>query len=107
MTEASQKPAALGLTSGGLDSILAAVLLQKQGIRVTWLALETPFFSADQARQAAEQLKIPLIVLDITAEYLPLLKNPPCGYGQHMNPCLDCHGLMTNIAGRIMAEEGY
>lgn len=106
-TTSPKKPAALGLTSGGLDSMLAAIVLQQQDIRVEWLCLETPFFSADKSRQAAEQLGIPITVRDITAEYLPMLKNPPCGYGQHMNPCLDCHGLMANIAGRIMAEQGF
>ena len=36
-----------------------------------------------------------------------MLKNPPCGYGQHMNPCLDCHALMFRLAGDIMKEKGF
>jgi len=36
---------ALGLSSGGLDSILAALVLRRQGIDVTWISFVTPFFS--------------------------------------------------------------
>ena len=36
-----------------------------------------------------------------------MLKNPPCGYGQHMNPCMDCHALMFRHAGKIMQDKGF
>ena len=101
-----KKVKALGLCSGGLDSILAARMLQDQGIMVEWVAFETPFFSADNARRASINNKIPIIVKDITDLYLPMLKNPPCGYGKNMNPCMDCHALMFRIAGEMMAETG-
>ncbi len=39
-----KKIKALGLSSGGLDSILSAFVLTKQGIEVTWIVFETPFF---------------------------------------------------------------
>ncbi|HMA68087.1 MAG TPA: tRNA 4-thiouridine(8) synthase ThiI [Desulfosalsimonadaceae bacterium] len=93
---------ALGLCSGGLDSILAALLLRSQGITVCWLAFETPFFTAEKARTAASKNKIPLIVKDITQRYMAMLTNPRCGYGQGMNPCLDCHALMFRIAGEML-----
>ncbi len=101
-----QKVKALGLCSGGLDSILAALMLRDQGIDVLWVAFETPFFSADKARRASINHKIPIIVKDITGQYLPMLKNPRCGYGKNMNPCMDCHALMFHIAGEMMAETG-
>jgi tRNA U34 2-thiouridine synthase MnmA/TrmU len=50
---------------------------------------------------------IPLRVERITQTYLKMLKNPPCGYGKHMNPCLDCHALMFRLAGQIMEKEGF
>ncbi|MDY6791846.1 MAG: tRNA 4-thiouridine(8) synthase ThiI [Thermodesulfobacteriota bacterium] len=98
---------ALGLCSGGLDSILAALVLREQGIEVEWVTFETPFFSAQKARRAAQITAIPLTIKNITAPYVEMLKNPPCGYGQHMNPCMDCHALMFRHAGRIMKNKGF
>jgi tRNA U34 2-thiouridine synthase MnmA/TrmU len=31
-----------------------------------------------------------------------MLRNPPAGYGKHMNPCMDCHALMFRLAGEMM-----
>ena len=98
---------ALGLCSGGLDSILSALVLRKQGIYVEWITFETPFFSADKAREAAGRVDIPLRVKKITEIYLQMLKNPPAGYGKNMNPCMDCHSLMFRLAGDEMRSEGF
>jgi tRNA U34 2-thiouridine synthase MnmA/TrmU len=97
----------LGLCSGGLDSILAAFVLRRQGIDVDWIAFETPFFSAAKARRAAARYGIGLMVRDITGAYMQMLNKPQCGYGKHMNPCLDCHALMFRLAGSVMKENGY
>ena len=107
MNTLNKKVRALGLCSGGLDSILAGVLLREQGVEVEWITFETPFFSAMKARRAARITGIPLTVQNITADYLPMLKDPPCGYGQHMNPCMDCHALMFKKAGEVMREKGF
>lgn len=103
----SRKVRALGLCSGGLDSILSALVLRKQRIEVEWISFETPFFSSGKARQAAAKTGIPISVKNITRIYLEMLKNPPCGYGQNMNPCMDCHALMFRLAGTIMKENGF
>ncbi|MFC1798583.1 tRNA 4-thiouridine(8) synthase ThiI [Thermodesulfobacteriota bacterium] len=102
-----KKVRALGLCSGGLDSRLAAVVLRRQNIEVEWVTFETPFFSALKARQAAGLLDIPLTVKGITQPYMKMLKNPPCGYGKYMNPCLDCHTLMFTLAGKLMMERKF
>ena len=102
-----EKIKALGLCSGGLDSILAALLLKKQGIEVEWICFETPFFSAEKAKKAAGLIQLPLMVKNITEIYLDMLKNPNCGYGKNMNPCMDCHALMFRLAGEIMLERGF
>lgn len=102
-----KKVRALGLTSGGLDSILSALVLREQGIDVTWVSFTTPFFSSHAAQKAADRYKIPLMVVDITEIYIEMLKNPPAGYGKNMNPCMDCHVLMFAEAGRIMVQEGF
>jgi predicted PP-loop superfamily ATPase len=43
MKNHEKKVRALGLCSGGLDSILSAVVLRNQGVDVEWIAFETPF----------------------------------------------------------------
>lgn len=98
---------ALGLCSGGLDSMLAALVLRDQGIEVTWITFETPFFLAQKAREASELTGVPLMVRNITPVYLKMLKNPPVGYGKHMNPCMDCHTLMFKLAGEEMRVQGF
>jgi len=98
---------ALVLFSGGLDSMLAAETLRRQGICVTALSFETPFFSADKARESAAEMGLPLVVRDISEPHFAVVKNPANGYGKNMNPCIDCHGLMFQIAGEVAREEGY
>jgi tRNA-specific 2-thiouridylase len=98
---------ALGLCSGGLDSILSALVLRDQGVHVEWITFETPFFTAEKARRAAEQTGIVLHVQDITPDYLVLIQDPPAGFGKNMNPCMDCHSLMFRKAGEIMRASGF
>jgi len=93
--------------SGGLDSMLAVKVLQDQDIEVEGITFQTPFFGPEAAQKAAEQLGVFLRVVDIGQAHLEMLKNPRYGYGSQMNPCIDCHALMLNTAGRIMTEEGY
>lgn len=106
MNLTQKKVRALGLCSGGLDSILSALVLRNQGIEVEWVTFETPFFSSKKARLAARKTGIPITVKKITRVYLKMLKNPPCGYGKHMNPCMDCHALMFSQAGTLMTKRG-
>lgn len=103
----NQKVKALGLCSGGLDSLLSAQVLRDQDIHVEWINFETPFFSADKARKAAQMIDVPLTVVPITDIYLEMLKKPNCGYGRWMNPCMDCHALMFRLAGDRMKEYGF
>jgi len=107
MSVKQKKVRALGLCSGGLDSMLAGVILQRQGIDAEWITFETPFFSSEKAREASETTGIPLTVQNITKDYLPMLKNPPVGYGRWMNPCMDCHTLMFRMAGSYMNDNGF
>lgn len=103
----NQKVRALGLCSGGLDSILSGMILKNQGVEVTWVSFETPFFNGDKAEKASRQTGIPLIRRDITDTYMEMLRNPKLGYGKNMNPCRDCHSLMFRLAGQMMDEGGW
>lgn len=101
------KARALCLISGGLDSLLAVKVLQEQGVEVSGLSFESPFFDAHNARRGAEQLKIELKVARIGDEIMKLLRCPPHGFGKQMNPCIDCHALMVRRAGEMMAKENF
>ena len=98
---------AIGLLSGGLDSMLAVRVLQDQGVEVLGLAFTTPFFGAERAERAAAQLQVPLEVRDITGVHLEMVRAPRYGYGSGVNPCIDCHALMLRVAGQTMEERGF
>ena len=80
-------------------------MLQEQDIDLMAVTFVTPFFGPEKAVRAAEKLGVPIKVMDITEEHLEIVKAPKYGYGSQMNPCIDCHGLMFRIAGRIMERE--
>jgi len=105
------KVKALGLLSGGLDSILAVELIRRQGIEVTAFNVKTPFCvpkkdGSSEAQQAADQLKVPLKVLCVDKDYLLMLRNPKYGYGKNMNPCIDCKIFMIRKAKKYAREIG-
>ncbi len=97
---------AVALFSGGLDSQLAVLLVQEQGVEVVGITFSTPFFTPEVALKAAEQLNIPLEVEDFTGELIEVIKNPAYGYGKNLNPCIDCHALMVRKAGQYMEKIG-
>jgi len=103
----SQKRRALGLFSGGLDSMLAAAVLREQGIEVAGVVFVTPFFGPERARESAAHIALPLIEEDLMERYYPLLVAPPHGFGSRHNPCIDCHTLMLRQAGAIMESRGF
>ena len=98
---------AVGLLSGGLDSILATRLLQDQGIELLAISFRTPFFDSQKAQRAAAQLRVSLRIMDISEEHLQLVRNPRYGYGRNMNPCIDCHILMLRRAGQLLEREDF
>jgi adenylyl- and sulfurtransferase ThiI len=105
--KAKRKARGQGLCSGGLDSMLAGLVLREQDIEIEWVSFETPFFSLVKARKASRLTGIPLTVKPIFADYIVMLHHPPAGYGKQMNPCMDCHALMFRLAGELMREKGF
>lgn len=110
----AQPRKAVALISGGLDSLLAARVIQQQGIHVEGINFYTGFCveghthairKKDQARPkrnnalwVAEQLGIKLHIIDIIEEYKDIVANPKHGYGANLNPCLDCKVFMVRKA---------
>ncbi|MCE5334923.1 MAG: tRNA 4-thiouridine(8) synthase ThiI [Desulfobacteraceae bacterium] len=102
----NRKAKGVGLLSGGLDSMLAVAVLREQGIEILGITFITPFFGSGPGLAAGEKLGIEMMPVDISERHFAMLKNPRYGYGGNMNPCIDCHGLMLNEAGKIMEREG-
>jgi tRNA-specific 2-thiouridylase len=87
--------------------MLAATVLRAQGLEVTGIFFLTPFFGPDRARESAAHIQLPLIVLDITDQFFPLIYAPPHGFGRGHNPCIDCHLLMLREAAALMEAQGF
>jgi len=102
---------AIALISGGLDSLLAAKLVQDQGIEVIGVVFVMPFASRDigkykkDVQTAADDANIPIKFVDISEEFLKIVKGPKYGYGANINPCIDCKILMLRTAKKIMEKE--
>lgn len=100
----SGKIRAIGLISGGLDSLIAAKLIQEQGIEVVGMTFSTPFWDCRKALIMGEKAGIPMKVVNIEDEHFAIVKNPVHGYGSNLNPCIDCHALMIRKAGEALQE---
>lgn len=92
------------LFSGGLDSMLAAKFMESLGYEVVPIFFQTPFFTAEKAKIAADHIGIKLLVHDLTEVYMKMIEAPRYGFGKNMNPCIDCHGLMFKTAGDLMEK---
>ncbi|MEX0943216.1 MAG: hypothetical protein WD002_11810 [Pseudomonadales bacterium] len=116
---------AVALISGGLDSMLAAKVIKDQGVHVEGINFYTGFCveghthairrkdkdrdKRNNALWVAEQLGIKLHIIDVIDEYKQVVLNPKHGYGQNLNPCLDCKIFMVNKAHAWawMEENGF
>lgn len=110
----SHTPKAVALISGGLDSLLAAKVVMDQGVHVEGINFYTGFCveghthairqkdkqkaKRNNALWVAEQLGIKLHIIEVIEEYKDVVINPKHGYGQNLNPCLDCKIFMVNKA---------
>ena len=102
------KARVLALFSGGLDSILAARLVQEQGMDVQCLHFVTPFFGTpEKVSFWRKHYGLNVRCIDIGDEFVRMLAQWPAhGFGSVLNPCVDCKILMMRQAKRLMEEEG-
>ena len=83
---------------------MSARLLMDQGITPTLITFTSPFFPPDKALASAAALGLPVTLVNIYDDLLPLIKNPPHGLGKNLNPCIDCHALMFRKAGEFLGD---
>lgn len=96
---------AITLISGGLDSLLAARLIQLQGIEVIPLSFEIPFCGLrNHAGAVTKILGVDIKVINLADDFLEVIKNPRYGFGSNMNPCIDCKILMLSRAKELMQQ---
>lgn len=99
----------LGLVSGGLDSLIASLILKLQDIEVVGLNFKSPFCICDKAYKYSQcglnlyydKLDIEIITQHKEDDYIELIKNPKYGYGRNLNPCIDCRIYILKKAKKI------
>lgn len=108
---------AIGLFSGGLDSLLAAKIMMEQGIDARLLYFSSPFsrksgFPPEPddrliARDSAGQIGLPLRVEYWNQDLFErVVIHPKYGRGSAMNACIDCRIEMLARTKEIMKSEG-
>ncbi len=100
---------AIGLFSGGLDSLLSVKVMQEQGIEIEALNLNILFHPRTPevcVVSMAEKLGVPLKVIDAGQDLIDIVKRPRHGFGRNMNPCIDCRIMKFRKAREYMAESG-
>ena len=125
MVDRPEKIKAVAMLSGGLDSSLAVKIVADQGIEVLGINFNTGFCLTDHRRkmlglgadidpesvrnealQAGARWRVPVEIVDISAEYMKILTSPKHGYGSAVNPCIDCRIYMLKQAGIYMNRVG-
>ena len=88
-------------------------MMLNQGIELEAINFMTVFCTCTrkgsckhEARRVADDFGVKLHVMNVTEEYLEVVKNPKYGYGSNMNPCIDCRIFMFKKAKAFMKDIG-
>lgn len=102
---------AIGIVSGGLDSLLATRLVQEMGFELLTLHFIVGFEPTGGTEVLPASVPPAILstgakcqVIDIRREFLEILAHPKHGYGANLNPCIDCRILMLRHAKQKMEE---
>lgn len=105
------KKMAIGLLSGGLDSVLALQLVKEQDFEIIGIFIKTPFIykfgeeTIKNLKKLSDEINFKLLIIEVENDYIEIIKNPEFGYGKNLNPCIDCHIYMLKKAKEIMEKE--
>lgn len=105
---------AVALLSGGLDSVLAVIVMRGQGIEISAVRFTMPFESgsrrvqplSDWHRSVGERWGFDITIHRLGREMLDIVKHPKHGHGKNVNPCIDCRILMLREAKKYMDSLG-
>jgi tRNA U34 2-thiouridine synthase MnmA/TrmU len=115
ITPNSSRPVkAVALYSGGLDSTLAILTVQRQGIEVKAVTFLNHFGCdiSDKSScskdpfSASEKFGFEVKLCHLSEKFIRIVKNPKFGHGKNMNPCMDCRILMLREAREFMDMTG-
>jgi len=88
------------LYSGGLDSSLVLRILQE------WDAEIFPLYIYNQFLSCKNPPELPgLHVIDVSKDFIRIVRSPEHGYGKNLNPCIDCRILMFERAKQYMKQK--
>lgn len=87
------------LHSGGLDSTLAFYITKEWGAEVYPLYVYNKFLSLKHHPEVPG-----LKIIDVTKEFIGIVRSPQHGYGKNLNPCIDCRILMLKKAKKYMEK---
>jgi len=88
------------LYSGGLDSSLVLRILQE------WDATILPVYIYNQFLSCKNPPDIPdLHIIDVSKDFIDIVRSPEHGYGKNLNPCIDCRILMFKKAKAYLKKK--
>ena len=104
----SDSPQIIVLFSGGLDSLLTAKLLERQGLAVRCLHFYSPFFGGEAvAARWRKTYDLDIVTQDVGPQFAAMLRQrPEHGFGKVLNPCVDCKILLLREARKYMESVG-
>ncbi len=100
---------AIAMISGGLDSIIAAKLIQDQGVEVIGIYFSSPFWSSREKEKkiilsSLTTNGIDIRIIPMEDDFIDMIRHPRHGKGKGVNPCIDCKIFMLLKAKKIMEE---
>ncbi len=110
MEQFGKKYDLVALYSGGLDSSLAIKIMTNAGYSVLGIKFAIPFLPGKWNNKEYfyhdDELNADIFVKPLCEDYIEIVRKPKYGYGDNMNPCIDCKIFFLKEAKKIMESIG-